>query len=69
MRKILFFTSLFCISLLLKVSLDKNKTQGFEESKESVDKIMDDSEMDEPLEFFKFHEGIRTAADESSPSY
>ncbi|MFM9840055.1 MAG: T9SS type A sorting domain-containing protein [Cyclobacteriaceae bacterium] len=69
MKKVLFLTSLFCVSILLTVSIDKNKIQYYKETRELENRRVDDAETDEPLQFFKFHQGIRTAADENFPSY
>jgi Secretion system C-terminal sorting domain len=65
MRKILVLTSLFCVGILLLISKEKFHSEYLYEDYEQEQ----EEEADEPLQFFKFHEGIRTAADENSPSY
>ncbi|MFN7609564.1 MAG: WD40/YVTN/BNR-like repeat-containing protein, partial [bacterium] len=69
MKKIILLTFAFCASLLLAINTSITPNDGNKEIKPLQSERELDSNQDEPLQFFKFHEGIMNATNESSQSY
>jgi photosystem II stability/assembly factor-like uncharacterized protein len=68
MRKIILLVLVFFAAAGTAIVV-KNKTIAISSKKSPHLGSREDSHTDEPLQFFKFHEGIRKASDESKPSY
>ena len=68
MRKIILLVLVFFAAAGTAIIV-KNKSIATSSKKSPLLGSREDSHTDEPLQFFKFHEGIRKASDESKPSY
>ena len=67
MKKIIFLTASFALSIFLLISVETSPER--EESAPSTDASLTEVKYDGPAEFIKFHNGIRTRDDEATPGY
>jgi hypothetical protein len=70
MKKILLLTLSFCAAILLTVKIQQpTQVRSREAEVEQYEKNDKENRFDEPLQFFQFHQGIRTAEDQPQPLY
>jgi len=74
MKKILLLTLSFCAAILLTVQMQqttqvRGREAALASEVEPYDRDEKENRFDEPLQFFQFHQGIRTAEDQPHPLY